>query len=288
MSRGLVTDKNGTIISRCMPKFFNYSENKTKIPNLPFKVMEKMDGSLIHIAAVNNKFLITSRGSFDNEYIDAAKEILKGLTWTGLADYTFALELIHPVSRVVLDYAGEKMLYLLAIINTDTGEELELDVADFGFPVVPSIRADSITDLPELPNKEGWVVRWEDGTRVKIKNSEYVRLHRLITGINEKHIWEVLKEGGSIDAIIDNVPDEFFKFVKQTSDRLKEQYQTLEDQAFDAILSCRDIEDRKEFASIVKTYRPELHPIIFAMKDGKPYEQRIWKQLEPKGSISKW
>jgi len=45
--RGLVLDNEGNVIAKPFPKFFNYEEHTAdEIPNEPFEVFEKMDGSL--------------------------------------------------------------------------------------------------------------------------------------------------------------------------------------------------------------------------------------------------
>ena len=43
--RGLVLDRDGNVVAKPFDKFFNYEELK-EIPNEPFEVFEKMDGSL--------------------------------------------------------------------------------------------------------------------------------------------------------------------------------------------------------------------------------------------------
>lgn len=73
-------------------------------------------------------------------------------------------------------------------------------------------RFDGIKDLNHLKtleeeNKEGFVVRFQNGMRVKTKFAEYVRLHRIITGISNVAIWEYLKDGRSFDELISKVPD---------------------------------------------------------------------------------
>ena len=45
--RGLIMDEKYNIIARPFEKFFNLGEIDHDIPNLPFEVTEKMDGSLI-------------------------------------------------------------------------------------------------------------------------------------------------------------------------------------------------------------------------------------------------
>src|SRR5690349_876931 len=45
-ARGMITSSDGTIVSRCMKKFFNLEEHQGSLPLEPFTVTTKMDGSL--------------------------------------------------------------------------------------------------------------------------------------------------------------------------------------------------------------------------------------------------
>jgi RNA ligase len=48
MARGLILDTEMNIVARPFGKFFNLEEHtESEIPNLPFDVYEKMDGSLV-------------------------------------------------------------------------------------------------------------------------------------------------------------------------------------------------------------------------------------------------
>src|SRR5579884_1090887 len=87
MCRGLVTDSVGNIILRCMPKFFNLSENKTIIPKEPFEIWEKLDGSLLQVGLYQGQRIITSRGSFTSDHARLAAMLIgdfmpqEGLTY---------------------------------------------------------------------------------------------------------------------------------------------------------------------------------------------------------------
>lgn len=79
-------------------------------------------------------------------------------------------------------------------------------------------RYDGIKDLQQLKeqeeeNKEGFVVRFKNGFRVKMKFAEYVKLHR---GVSNVRIWEFLSEGKSFEELLEKVPDEFYNWVKNT------------------------------------------------------------------------
>lgn len=137
--------------------------------------------------------------------------------------------------------------------------------------------------LEQRPNSEGYVISYASGLRVKIKFDEYKRLHRLVTGVNAKTIWELLKNGDSYTELLDRVPDEFYNWVKTTVRDLQAKYTEIELQAVrdftDILRPDSATTGRKAFAaSATKRTYPQL---LFAMLDGKPYEAAIWKMLRP-------
>ena len=66
-ARGLITDLEGNIVAFPFPKFFNLHEYDDELPELPFEVYEKMDGSLGIIYFVNGEPRIATRGSFESD-----------------------------------------------------------------------------------------------------------------------------------------------------------------------------------------------------------------------------
>ena len=220
--RGLILNENYNIVARPFAKFFNLGEfENQEIPNLKFDVFEKMDGSLGILYFHNNKPFIASRGSFNSDQSTKANELLNSKYELCLANLdqskTYLFEIIYPENRIVLDYGSDESLVLLAIIDTQTGDEFPLE--DLGFPVVK--KYDGINDINqlkalELADKEGFVIQYSNNYRLKIKFSEYLRLHRIITQVSSINIWEYLKTEQPLDEVLEKVPDEFFDWVKNT------------------------------------------------------------------------
>ena len=68
---------------------------------------------------------------------------------------------------------------------------------DTGMEIVK--RYDGINDFVNIKNlisndKEGFVIRFKNGFRMKIKGDEYIRLHKIVTNISNRDIWEYLKK----------------------------------------------------------------------------------------------
>ena len=286
--RGLVVNENtGMIVARPFKKFFNLGEME-KIPEGPYRVFDKMDGSL---GIGVRPGMIATRGSFESDQAKEANKLYSqyGCQWPD--DITPLWEIIHPVSKVVVNYDEEKLV-LLATIDKETG----LDTYEYDWwtgPVVPEQPVLPIEELAafanksgDFENKEGFVILWRDGTRAKVKYGEYVRLHRLVTGITAKRIWEVLSRGESMDEIRDRVPDEFFQWTTNVESVLRMGYAKLDSEIKQAFAGLPEFKDRKDFALYVRAKHPEIASFMFCMLDKKDYSSGVWKLLKPAGDAS--
>jgi RNA ligase len=289
-ARGLVCHDSGEILARPLPKFFNHDELQVLPWHLPFEVTTKMDGSMFLLRVLPDGTKITAtRGSFMSEQAEAGRVLLDQLYPSVIFDptVTYIFELIHPDFRIVVDYGDRKDLVLLAMIETDTGRELSLDEAPAGVHVVERHKfqdighADHLLAL-ETTNAEGFVVRFADGTRAKVKFSEYKRLHRIVTGVSSRTIWEYLRDGRPIQEIVENVPDEFHAFVEEWVNRLKSEYARIATAAQEVAERVRDLPSRREQAAIItKLDDRRVTPVAFLALDGKPLDATIWKLIEP-------
>ena len=292
--RGLVTDDKGRIIARPFRKFFNLEEGKYT-PTENFEVYEKMDGSLGIVFWYKDEWHIATRGSFVSDQAIKGKEMLdKYNTKYGLyPGYTYLMEIIYPENRIVVDYKGAEKLVVLACFHSEKGVEGRIDeMVNEGWEVVK--KYDGISDYNTLKSiikddEEGFVVRFTNGDRVKIKGAEYLRLHKIMTNVSTTAIWEIMSEGGNLDEILNNVPDEFYNKIKQYENTLKYSYYQYWNQCSKMYEYFRygkygdkEVEPtKKEFAEHIKDKHPIIKSIMFAMWDGKQYDKIIWKALRP-------
>jgi T4 RnlA family RNA ligase len=280
--RGLILDSLGKIVARPFQKFFNLGEFENQvIPAEPFEVYDKLDGSLGISYCLNGRWHIATRGSFHSDQAIKATSMLYekyGHAVEAMEEgKTYLFEIIYPENRIVLDYGGEEILILIAIIENETG--LDIGLKDLGFPIVE--RYDGLNDLAMIKsiqqdNKEGFVLKYASGYRLKVKFEEYVRLHRIITHVSTLSIWEYLKTGQSLDAIIEKVPDEFYEWVKETKEELESKYKAIESQCQS---DYKELESRKETALYFMTC--SYPAVLFAMLDQKEKASIIWKMLKP-------
>jgi len=300
MARGLILDEEGTIVARPMPKFFNLNEiDESAISNLPNEIPEvstKLDGSMIISYFHKDKLRFATRGSFDSDQAKWAMELFNKkyshVNFDKYRDFTFCFEAIYTLNRIVVDYGELEDLFLLAVIHKEGGWDYTYNdvrkIADeLGLKSVFSeLKSfdEMYADLKKNPiNFEGYVLRYSNGLRVKCKTEEYCRLHRLMTGISEKAIWEVLKNKDDLTKFLDRVPDEFHRWFDTTRNTIQHNYENIEQKAKLIFNDTPKFDTRKEYAlSFKEKADSSLMGILFSMLDNQDYSEIIWKMVKPK------
>lgn len=287
--RGLVVDDMGTIVARPFKKFFNVEENKHIATN-EFEIYEKMDGSLGIMFYYKGEWVFASRGSFTSEQAIKGNELLIKYDLDLLSPgYTYLFEIIYPENRIVCQYDYEDLVLLGGIEITDGGE---INVYDeyytSNFNVVKKYDFKDYTEIQKLnwENHEGFIVKFSNGERCKIKFEDYVKLHRVLTNCSSYDVWENLMTFGKLpEEMLKDVPDEFYDWVNRLELRLRKEYDYvlhLHMAQFSSIL--RSGLERKEFALRVQGLKGYNQGIMFAIYNGKggKVEQLIWKMIKPK------
>lgn len=292
-ARGLVLDDQGRVFARPWAKFFNLNERPhTRLEALPKEtpeLSEKLDGSMIVVFYddVEKRWIATTRGGWDNEQ---AKYANKWLVKNGLVlepGKTYIFELVAPWNRVVVPYAKEEMI-LLGIVDTESGRdatyaEITTEAHKRGLKPV-GFQSKPIEELdladPTVQFKEGYVARFSNGLRVKLKYAQYLSLHKVMTGLSVKGIWETLSTGS--EPTFDNVPDEFMDWYEKQRDGLKDAYSKIEKEALAVFNATPPQPTRKDYAKVFGRMGA-MAPILFLMLDKQPYAEIIWDRIKPKG-----
>ena len=286
--RGLVMH-NDKIVARPFRKFFNDTEHQPgEIPwHLPCEVAEKLDGSLLIAFHFEGEWQFATRGSFDSEQAARGREIFLNRYDVKSLDpaCTYLCEVIYPQNRIVVNYGNREDVILLAVIETETGREHDLSHGmERNLTLVrrlpPDADAKSLRSIIR-DDEEGYVVRFANGFRMKIKGQRYMELHRVITGVSSRSIWEALSEGKPFDEMLAVVPDEFAAWVLSEKGNLELKHDALKQTAERAFQLVKCLPDRKSQAiTILKDYKP-ISSAVFALLDGKPVDGILWKQLYP-------
>ena len=202
--RGLITNTEGKVMARSFEKFFTFNQylstekvllsdgQVASIPALPYKVYEKLDGSLAVLYWIGDTPYLATQRSFTSLKARKSSEILHKKYAPFFdklkKDRTYIFEAIYPESKVLIDYGDTEELILLGIIDNETGKDHPLE--DIGFPIAKDwtedlINIKSFDDLKALniENKEGLVIVYENGFRVKIKFPWYKEAHVIVNKI---------------------------------------------------------------------------------------------------------
>jgi T4 RnlA family RNA ligase len=281
--RGLVTDADGNVVARPFKKFFNMEEGK-HTPTSEFEVFEKMDGSLGIFFYYNGEPVFATRGSFTSEQAIKGREILNKYNWQygTYAGYTYLFEIIYPENRIVVNYNNFEELVVLGVIETNTGKECNYDeMANEGFVLVK--KYNGIKDYSTLKSMigndaEGFVIRFSNGDRMKIKGEEYLRLHKIMTEVSTKSVWEVLSNGDNMEGLLKDVPDEFYDKIKEYETELRTNYNKIETICINRFNELKHLQ-KKEYAEEVKWHK--YSSVLFSMYNGKPIPPTIWKLIKP-------
>lgn len=294
--RGMVVDSVGNILARPFQKFKNYEEHDPSEIDLTqdFDIFEKMDGSLIIIFYYEPRmtWIVATRGSFISEQSIEARKMLDVSVFDKLSKIdTYLFEILYPENRIVVDYGKRRELVLLGRIQTETGFELYYkDLVTWyskWFTVVKRYNIKNIQNLNELKaieedNKEGFVIRFFNGFRIKVKFTEYIRLHGILTNVSNLTVWEHLRDNYEFDELLDRVPDEFYDWLKKTANKLQLEFNEIERLSlleFVRIYHVNEITNRAQFAEHAKP--SEYRAVLFKLYDKKPYANIVWKSIRP-------
>ncbi|MFH8926939.1 RNA ligase [Streptomyces pristinaespiralis] len=332
--RGLVVDDaTGEIVALPLPKFFNVGEHRAgqpyapALPDEPFEVYDKVDGSLAVVFHYAGRWRVASKGSFISTQAVWAQRLLDDSDTSALTPgVTYLAEILYPQNRIVVDYGDRRDLVLLAAFAKNGAEialaEAGADWRGIGsvvtvWPAMPLAELLALAEGNRLPggrtatgtDAEGFVLRFASGVRAKAKLSEYVRLHKVLTGVTERDIWRshgiqrfaglpvkrvaqalgcevadlAASEGKPLDALLEQVPDEFDAWVREVITRIDKDVADRERAIDEAYRSLAPLAaDRGAFARAVKSLPDStVRSAMFLRLDGRPTELLTYRSVRP-------
>jgi len=279
VSRGLILDETtGEVVALPFEKFFNWGHHTTTSKLV--ECTKKHDGSL-GILYRHNGYKIATRGSFDSEQAQWATEHIQRYDLSAVPnEYTLLFEIIYPENRIVIDYGNVQELILLGIRDRFTGEDFAFRfVYEWGYShgfLTPQHITDTtideiIQDVENMSGQEGWVMRFADGERFKVKAPEYVRLHRAITMLSFKHTLEAGRDW------YPDLPEPYLSQARAWQGQIDQTIRAIQarvEQQYE--IAPKD--SRKDFALWVKERCPDDASYMFARLDDRDYEDIIRKR----------
>lgn len=296
--RGLVVEwrtkgKYLPIVIESPQKFFNNIEPEA--PNLTewkfsqIYISEKLDGYYISVRN-DSKYglIVTSRGSFDNQYVQAAKKLLPSKL---PKDVDFFCELCQ-------DFDGDESIIVI--------KHNEPKLVCWGVNKT----------VPTPDNKMGWdgEIAWEvteqqlkqymnrevegivafnkvTGERVKVKTQWYLDMHRIISDCSFKRTLDIVCGGGKIkgeafttykdnngeihELNIASIPEEHYEIMCNWEEEIWQKHATITLRATADYQNYKN-KTAKEYALESKTDK-DIKGVVFDMLKGKNTDEKVWK-----------
>ncbi len=335
LCRGIITNEKDEIVAQPFPKFFNYGQPEAgdleRYMNSPAWVLDKLDGSLGILYPTGSlatsagimfpENAIATRGSFASEQAIRGTKIWKekyAPFWTPDKQVTYLFEIIYPENRIVVDYGDMEDLVLLGSHHTGT-RQFTFSPAHsapgaqwWPGPKAETLKARSLHEALEMSpreNAEGVVVVIDKMKMVKIKQADYLALHRLVTGLRPRAIWEFLAVNACKEYIkkpkdwaqylrldparaeeilevgpdwkkqyLEGVPDEFYGWVDENVRNIQESVDLLEAELTQVAESLWHL-SRKNYFKEIKEH--EHFGILGLMYDGRDATTQLWLAVYP-------
>lgn len=221
---------------------------------------------------------------------------------------TYLAELVGGDHRIVVDHGARTDLVLLGAYGPDLVEVPFAECADtwraMGGSVVPVRPADQAPPFAELirlarndldldgnpvsgVEREGWVVRFASGLRVKVKLTDHLRVRALLGRANDFGVRQVLAAGRDPALVFERIPEEYRPHVLGlvAANRRRHAWWTARANAVFAEVSAvaGPTADRADFARCAAAH-PEFDrfkAMLFLLFDGRSIDVRAWRETRP-------
>lgn len=309
-SRGTIYNKaSGEIVARAFDKFFNVDEMpETYVQNLPlglsFTVLEKVDGSLGISYKHKGQWRMATRGSFYSDQSKYATEhLIPKYNFDCVPDDATPLfEIIYPENRIIVNYGDTRELVLLSVLDKETGKDWSYDkIQELGKKLgcrVAERFSYTLEEMFKLQKEidwqtEGWVILFENGLRVKIKGTDYLKIAKFKSHLTPLTIWEG-KVDGTFVKYLHEIPEEIRGEAEELMNYLDNQLNVLKetaDVAANALdfgsVKISDKEDVKRIALEIKKQPVWMQGYLFQLmrKSDRP-ELVLLDMLRP--TANKW
>jgi len=287
--RGLTFVGNKPFLS--MPKFFNVNEiPENEIKHLKYKkikkVQDKLDGSLIQPVSINGDIRMKTKGSFDNIQSELAQyevETDPDLEYFILDcwDNNFypLFELIGPSNKIVLKYPENKLV--LIAVRTAEGDFIDID--KFKYPnkakSFDKTLDEMLHDAKNVKDIEGYVIKFTDGSLVKIKTLDYLEKHRVQDELSSNKV--ILKR------VLDEDLDDIYSLLEDEDqiNAFKKTEKAIQDYLLSFILEIQSITKQTPVNKKLFVQKYLKHPwfsVIMEALKGKDIKESLVKHIQHK------
>jgi RNA ligase len=318
-ARGIIfqrqDDGSLTLVALPFPKFHNFGKGPPMTSTTVVHASEKLDGSLGIVFWHVDRWHVCTRGSFPYSLTTGkgSKEALRGLEYLmtnhkpdGLDKaYTYLVEIVAPETRVVVRYDMDG-LFLLAAYHTASGYELKHDVLKAhgeaaSIPLTKDYSSMSLEDLVASAKSlsgvetEGYVVRFDDGTRRKIKADDYLRLHRSFASFSAEAAWTHMAEGSwgeDVDETLRRfllvLPDEFHKEARALIEPWMDRVDRLREETTKTLAAFSSVKDVGQAVKAKSVPRYTIQAFLASSmgegpaqeKNARAYHKALWSTVK--------
>lgn len=302
--RGLVLDTTDwSVVAKPFSRFFNYGESREETNKFnwdKFFVQDKEDGSLIILYNYKGSWRVNTRGSFGLGKVGESNFTWEELFYQTIDEkdldcleenYTFVFELCTLFNKVVRSYPVAKS-FLLSVFENSSCEELKQErvaqlarIFDWDAPSLHTFGSVEeiigyLEDSKLEATFEGFVLADNNGNRIKIKNKNYLLLHRAKNNskdgsYDKKYIIPLILKG-ELDEI-----KSIFSELKEEVDYYKSKIDEYYYSTYEVYQSLKHIESQKLFAKHVMN-STELSFICFDTRKNNGDFKKTWNSNSEK------
>jgi len=297
-ARGIIFATDGTIVARPFAKFFNLHERPDTHPDaLPWsegvEIYEKVDGSCGTGYRKDGRWKLATPGSMESDQALYGSQML--YDYLGFkprynlealpTDCTPVFEIIYADNRIVVDYGSLEELVLLAIFEHNGVEwhprRVDQIAERCGFRRPKRYDIDLRGEIPFEDNSEGYVCRFGNGFRVKVKSPTYLRIHRLLNHLSPKGVVELIR-GHEYRSTVEQLPKELAKDFDDVRAHVQGMFNTILADAHGYLNQMLEgvgtNVHRKLYAEWIQAKVPNAEcGFVFALLDGKDIDDKVWK-----------
>lgn len=295
-NRGNIYEKEtGKLICKGMPKFFNFDqlseeEQERLKKRTDFTVSIKYDGCLGFIYKYDGTIMCNSRGSFNSFVTEQMYKIInqyRNIDTFVSNGYNLIVEVICPETKIIVDYKGVTEFRLITAYRN--GKEISREhLVQISYLTDIPIVSSAGMSLQELfiwqrthdYTEEGFVLRYSDNYRVKIKSNDYLRIASAAHNLNMRTVWKNMRDN-VIDSYLTGLPDELYKTGQEYYLALLKERTTILDEANKIAEQVKHL-DNKQLGLYFKDNPNKYSGIVFNIRNNKPVDGIIIRMIEPK------
>lgn len=185
-------------------KFFNHDEEfAPDISEWKFDdmlVTEKLDGYYIS-ARIDSKYglIVTSRGSFNNQYVDAAKKLLPFANLKRDTNYFCELLKDFPGDEGIIVTRHPQEMVVCWGVNDKVPTESDRLGWPWPFHIAERVTQASLETYMQSEVEGVVIYNTKTRERIKFKTAWYLEMHRIISNCTFKRTLDIVSGGGQIE-----------------------------------------------------------------------------------------